>query len=173
MKLVDLAEKTGISLRLFRYVIDHEVVSREQLAQSDTTEPGRGVRREFSVFSGFIVSLAAAMLAAGLTRQLTKTVLQALFNWASGHMGFKHGPGNASFFVFSRAESIVLDVADATFVRVDVPSKGEDKSGKTRLKAMGWTNIATGEPAPEGYEPLIYLRLGLGSLAEKLREKAT
>ncbi|MCY2928042.1 MAG: hypothetical protein NTV86_00830 [Planctomycetota bacterium] len=168
MKLADLAAKTGISLRLFRYVIDNEVVSREQLAQTDTMGEGRGVRREFSEFSGFIVSLAAGMLAAGLTRQLTKTVLQVFFNWASGHMEFRHGPASSNFLVFCRARSILLEVADATFMRVVVLPGVAGDSSTTQLRSMEWTDIATGKPAPDGYTPMILVRLGLGWLAGTL-----
>lgn len=171
MKLIDLATRTGLSLRMLRYVVDHEIVSRRQLAQDGTTGQGRGVRREFSEFSGFTVSLAAAMLVAGLTRQLTKTVLQALFRWVSESMKFEHGEGIASFVLFARARSIVLEVADATFMRVELLPDAVGGASVNKLEAVDWTDITTGKPAPAEYSPLISVRLGLGPLADKLRAR--
>jgi hypothetical protein len=153
MTLADISERTGISTRRLRYVLEHGVLPGGKLASE-----GRGNERRFTEFEAYGIACAALLLEAGLRRRTVQRCLAAMCpagrdlsnNWL--YQGF-----------YATGETL-LEVGDNVNVRMQ--SQSILRQGKFDT---GWLQLCTGARLQGDYQPLVTIRLDIGKLRPKLR----
>jgi hypothetical protein len=75
MDLQTLADKTNLSMRKLRYVLDHGILPATRIDPDDSR---RGHPRSFSEAGGFNIALAAILLDAGLRRELVSRFFEGM-----------------------------------------------------------------------------------------------
>lgn len=164
----EIEQRTGASQRNLRYVLDHDLAGDAMFSGSDKLGQGRGVVQQFTVFTGFIVALAALMLESGLRGGLARNAMQFLFQWATAKSGRPYGRKIQAFLVFSWAQELVVEIGDGTRIRV-LSAPGKVPPRIPCPAGTDWRLLDTGEACPGDYRPVIAVRLDLGALATKLR----
>lgn len=164
----DIEQRTGVLQRHIRYIRDHNLLGRDAFLESDNLEPGRGIARGLSMFSGFIASLAAMMMESGLRSGIVRKTFDHLLRWAASGIHCKQGRGIQAFMVFTWAGSICVEVGDGKNIRILVTDHRNTESRLPCPTEMPWENIETGHCLADGYVPLVVIRLNLAELKKKL-----
>lgn len=163
-----LQERTGVSRRNLRYVLDHALIPKGMFRAIDRPASGRGVARELSPFSGFVVTLAALMLDSGLRGPLVQRAMKALMEWAVSTISWTVGPAIGAFLLYTWAPGLIVEIADGASIRVNVTAKDLPESRTGCPRGLPWTDIKMEQSRPNGYAPLVSVRLYLGELKSNL-----
>lgn len=153
MELTLIADRTGITVRKLRYVLDHGL-----LPGGKEVSRGRGAARYLTPFEGFSIATAALMLEAGLKRALVRDCLAALVG--APRANFNEMP----FYRAFRAERTArLEVGDWSHVRLS-------GTGRSSLWTFdtNWLPLAGGGAAGVPYEPLVTVALDVGQIRRKV-----
>jgi hypothetical protein len=156
MDLTELADRTDLTVRGIRYVLDHGLLPG---LRGRPRTPG--VARLLTEFEAFGVALAARLLAAGLSRRLTAAALSAA---CREPLPRDDQPG-APLFVAYRAAGGELGVADGMFVRVRIPRA----TGAAAPYDTGWVPATRSEPPPADFTPRVWVTAELGGLIADVR----
>jgi hypothetical protein len=76
MKLQHIARRTGLPLRLIRYVVDHDLL--EVFEEYDTGPTGQGRARELTEPAAVMATVAATLLHVGIRKDVVKSILVSL-----------------------------------------------------------------------------------------------
>ena len=153
MTLAEIAERTGLTTRQLRYVLEHDVLPGVQ-----DTSKGRGCERGFTEFSAFGIACAAMMFRAGLRRSTVKRCIAML---CPGRRKFSEMPLYLAFMATGQA---ALEVADSHNLRLE-------SSGNLRAHNFdtNWRQIDTGAVLESGYRPDVIVRIDVAKLRDKLK----
>lgn len=156
MDIAAIVQRTGIPTRRLRYVLDHGV-----LPVGKQVSKGRGAVRSFTDFEAFGLTCAALMLEAGLRRSLVRGCMDLL----CGRYGRGTPVHQIPFYqAFQSRGAVSLEIGDGVNVRLHEPV------GQGPLLDTGWRQAETGAALQDGYEPLVLVRINVGSLKKLLTD---
>ncbi|QDU19843.1 hypothetical protein [Urbifossiella limnaea] len=158
MDMAELASLTGLPVRKLRYVSDHRV-----LPGLRDTSAGHGVPRTFTAFEGFGIALAARLLAAGLTRKVVATVLDA----ACRPVGPTRAPADVPLYRAYAARAGRLEIGDGRHLRLRTPKR----PGLASALDTGWLPLGTSGRAGCDHTPVVHVTVELGGLADALQAR--
>lgn len=166
-----VADKVGVSARDLRYVLDHDLLPTKFLAREESLHQGRGVTRMLSKAGAFAVALPAVMLRLGLRREGVRRIMEALLSWATSQTQRLNRTSDlGAFLLFLMASAVRLEVADGKALRMEVDQQLlPTQAGHLAPHALPWTDLETKQAMPEGFRPLMSVRLDLGVLIDRLR----
>lgn len=156
MTLTQIVDRTGISMRRVRYVLDHAI-----LPGTTRTSRGRGTPRSFTDLEAFAIACAALMLEAGLRKSVVKSCLQALCR--------AHSPGKPprTGILLNRALHVGKDVKLSVADGVNFCLEGKQKLSGSDLQT-GWLQMATAAPLARSYVPMVRITLDVGRIRTNL-----
>ena len=142
-----IAERTGLSPRLLRYVVYHRIVPGVERVGPD----GQGGTRSFTPKEALGIALSAMLLDAGLKRSVVATCLGTMCR------KYLRGPVTAvPLFVALRGGGDVrIDVADGRYLRLRI----DGGTQLQRLKDTGWLAPKGSPPPPADYDPVVVVSL--------------
>ena len=155
MDLATIAQRTGLSARRLRYVVDHGV-----LPGGKVIAVGRGNARSYTDFEAFGIALAAVLLDAGIKRRIVALLLERLCDSPKGSR--RERPALLS--AFSNARTMSLEIGDGVNFRMHVTTF---KAGPEDVAS--WTQAGTGAQLATGYAPLVRLIIDVGHIRSAIK----
>ena len=164
MDLAEIASRTGLSMRLLRYVFDHAL-----LPAAKEKHPGTGSPRKLTPFEAFSVACAAFMMRAGLKRRLVQQTMSVLCrNTRTGDR--RPGDPLAKWLrdvplwqAFESGGQVALEVGDGVNLRMTNVSQSRGGAVDT-----GWVQVRTGHTLADGYRPSTWIGRDIGRLRDQL-----
>jgi hypothetical protein len=153
MTLAELANRTALSLRQLRYVLDHGLVPAGRIESR-----GRGAARTFTDFEAFGIACAAVMLQAGLRQAIVRDCIALLCRIQDEKQ--RKATDVPLFRAFQATKAAKLEVGDGVNVRLSGAGTLAPQDFDT-----GWRQVATGAELGDGYNPLIVISINLGLLS--------
>ena len=154
MDLQKISEKAGLSLRKLRYVLDHDVLAGARI-KTDSNRVGHP--RSFTDDEGVAIAVAAALLEAGLRRDLVTRFFDAMdkIQWR-----------RTARQVFSPLEAACqsgvnpcfAEIADGRYVAITI---GKESRGWFDLKSMKYN--------PAERQPQVVVRVDLAQIRDSIR----
>ena len=157
MILSELVARTGISTRMAKYVLDHQIVPEP----IHKVVEARGEPREFDEITAMQIALAAKLLGAGVKRNLVVQLIRKL----SAKIRQRK---NETPFEWMAKESLplMLHVGDGQTMRLTM--KGSRKLTNGKDFDTGWQAMDTKQGDAEQEDPDVVLRIALGRIRDKV-----
>ena len=162
MILSELVNRTGISTRMAKYILDHAIVPDT----INKVAAARGEPREFDELTALKIALAAKLLDAGVKRKLVVKLIQQLNTKLKGRK-------NETPFEWMASESLplTLQVGDGKSIRLTM--KGSKKLTNGRYFDTGWLDFDSGQGDAVEKDPDVILQIALGKIRDKVVRQDT
>jgi hypothetical protein len=152
--LKEISKKTGVPLRKLRYVVDHGIAPKSNVALRGN---GLAQPRLYTDSGATLVLIGGAILEAGVKRELASQMVLAVCE-----LQWKRGRSWRSVLESVVYESLnaTLTVADGSFLKLDISE---------RKWSSGWLEIDSLEQSDFDGNALVLIQIDLGTLAGKVR----
>ncbi|MFP4105888.1 MAG: hypothetical protein ACLFVU_07315 [Phycisphaerae bacterium] len=160
-----IAERTGISARGLRYVVDYDLLNAVVPWFRALHAKRRGIARTFPPYFAFLLCLAASLRTANLSREQLQTALQLLAEWLKL---VTKGQDYAQrlYPLFDAADKLVLEIGDGEFLHAG--RKSRTRSGLLPAGELPWTHLSAKQSAADGYVPLVVSRIDVAEIRRRL-----
>jgi hypothetical protein len=158
MTLAELANRTSLSLRQLRYVLDQGLLPAGRVDSS-----GRGVARYLTEHEAFAIATAAVMMQAGLRQNVIRECVALLCRYETPQNRRKHMNDVPLYQAYLARETSRLEIGDGVNMRLTGINNPQEKALDT-----GWRQIATGAKLDDQYEPLIVITINLGLVSRRM-----
>ncbi len=147
-----LSERTGITVRLIRYVLDHELVP-ERTWMADEHAVGRA--RVFGQISGVFIAAAAYLLMAGYKRDGVRDLIAAISKPRPNSRNSLNLPVIGDLLVYGRSGR--AQFADGRYVRWVVNEKAGD-----------WMDSQAPSQLPPDWIPKVIVEINVGAIRDQV-----
>ena len=167
MELQDIAEQTGLRLRMLRYVIDHSLISGLPV---NTNDEALGRPRQFNIEDALVIACAATLLDGGVKREAVVQCVTSLRRLAwEGNPIPEVPPKNILHRLKNTDRSVLSSIfkdGGSAFVML-----GDGINIQVRMNAenTGWRQPETLARLGDEYQPQVTILLDLARLRNQLK----